>query len=853
MKKHLITIFNIVIMILILVFCIIYANLENKKNYEQEVLSFENVTLAMEKVTENYLEGEQRICDIWAQYITNQNYSLEEAINFIRTSHVLKETSAHLIYMDDYDGDRLTGLSSRKRKDSDSYEVSYKSIDILSNFNFAGSLGSGKINMTREYTNPLNGVQSIAFYNKVMVRDDAHSGKREACLLRVVSKTELEEKWVFSQKKYENAEYAIIDKDGNYIIHGISFKNSNFFEFYRSYNMGQNIDYDKVFASIVASTGRFEMKNAESEVAYIVHTPIASSDELFLINYIREIELKNNTINWFLIIIVAASLIVLFAFDYIFMMNMNRKLRAAREEAIVANQSKTDFLSTMSHDIRTPMNAIIGLTNIMEKNIDDKEIIKENLIKISMASNHLLTLINDILDISKIESGKLNLTPVTFSLVESSNNLVNISQSMVKEKNIDFNFRIDQIDVEYLHADQLRLNQIFINILSNAIKYTEPGGTVNVSLKETKSDKENHVHLTYIVEDTGIGMSEDFISKMYQPFYRETDSRINTIQGTGLGLTITKKMVDLMQGTINCQSTVGVGTTFTVELDLMIADKTEEEMTLGDINVLVVDDDEILLATAKETLISLGCTVSTLNNSLDIISTIKKSKDLNQPFDVIIVDWKMPKMNGIEAVKAIRNEIDDKLPILLISAYDFSDFEDSAKNIGVNGFISKPLFKSTLYEGIGKVLGLSKEEKNEEDEDSDLKGMKILIAEDNDINWEIISTLLDMKGIKTIRANNGQECIDILKKSQDKDFDLIFMDIQMPIMNGIEATKQIRQMQDEWFNNIPIIAMTADAFSENVAACFEVGMNGHIAKPIDLKIVYREIRRIKEDQNDQNN
>jgi len=559
-------------------------------------------------------------------------------------------------------------------------------------------------------------------------------------------------------------------------------------------------------------------------------------------------DLNVNTENWLLIGVVSAGLLILFVFDLAVMLYFNKRLHAAAREAEAANKAKTDFLSTMSHDIRTPMNAIMGLTTLTEKNLGDPESVADNLRKIGLASNHLLTLINDILDISKVESGKLNLSPLTFSIVETAENLINISQPMIKEKNIDFSFRIDSMEKEYLYADQLRLNQIYINILSNAIKYTEPGGRVSVDMREKESAVAGSVKLIYVVSDTGIGMSPEFMKKMYEPFSRQTDSRVNTIQGTGLGLAITKQMVELMNGTIECQSEQGKGTTFTITLDIPVADKQLEEMRLDPIDVLIVDDDEVLLETAVDTLESLGVTVEKAKDGLSALGMIRHRKEAGNQYGVAILDWKMPGMDGVTTVRHIRTEIDANIPILLISSYDWSDIEDTAKEAGVNGFISKPLFRSKLYEKLNELLGKEAKSIEPEDDYSDLAGLNSLIAEDNDINWEIISAMLSMFGITTERAENGQICVEKMIEAGKGKYALIFMDIQMPIMNGLEATKNIRALDDPWASSIPIIAMTADAFSENVAECMSVGMNGHIAKPIDMKLVIKEIRRIKEEK-----
>ena len=485
---------------------------------------------------------------------------------------------------------------------------------------------------------------------------------------------------------------------------------------------------------------------------------------------------------------------------------------------------------------------------IAEKNLGDTESVGEYLRKITMASNHLLTLINDILDISKVESGKLNLSPLTFSIVETVENLVNLSQPMIKEKNIEFNFRISRMEREYLYADQLRLNQIYINILSNAIKYTEPGGHVSVDMREADSPKPGCVRLTYIVSDSGIGMSPEFMANMYQPFSRQTDSRVNSIQGTGLGLAITKQMVDLMGGTIDCQSEQGKGTTFTVTLDLPVADRQREDMTLDPMDVLIVDDDEILLETAVDTLASLGVTADHANSGLEALDMIKRRHETGRDYSVVILDWKMPDIDGLETIRRIRAEAGAGTPILLISAYDWSDIEDMAKEAGANGFVNKPLFRSKLYDKINALLGTEAKSVEPENDYSDLQGLNILIAEDNDVNWEIISAMLGMFGITTERAENGCVCVDKVKQAAKGSYTLVFMDIQMPEMNGLEATRCIRALDDPWASSIPIIAMTADAFSENVTECMNAGMNGHIAKPIDIKLVIKEIRRIKEEE-----
>ena len=843
MKKIWVILVNVFIMIAMLTFVVLYSSFENRETTQRQIEHFENSTITMEHVTENYLEGEQRICDVWAHYINSRDMSIEEAVSFIRISHVLPTASAHIVYLD-----TLSGLSTRARRDApDDDSVSYERMELLNDVSWINAIGES-INISRAYTNPVNGEQSLAFCNLIRLHD-AETGKpRNAVLLRVLPVTELEQKWVFPQEEYENAELSMIDADGGYIIKGHSFKNSSFFEFYRSYNTIDPRSAQALFGTITSGTGSITMRNSRGEDCILAFTPISATEGWTLLSFMPIRDLSVKTENWLLISVVSAGLLLLLVFDYMVMRSFNKRLQEAAKEAEAANRAKTDFLSTMSHDIRTPMNAIIGLTTIAEKNINDPESVGDNLRKITLASNHLLTLINDILDISKVESGKLNLSPQTFPIVETVENLVNLSQPMVKEKNIDFNFRVSRIDKEYLYADKLRLNQIYINILSNAIKYTEPGGSVNVDLREEESPKSGCVRLTYVVADTGMGMSPEFMKTMYQPFSRQTDSRVNSIQGTGLGLAITKQMVDLMEGVIDCQSEQGKGTTFTVKLDIPVAERQREDMKLDPMDVLVVDDDEILLETAVDTLESLGVTAERAGSGPEALGMITRRHEAKRDYAVVILDWKMPEVDGIETIRRIRAAVGAKTPILLISAYEWSEIEEQAKEAGANGFISKPLFRSTLYDKINEVLGNKATSVEPENDYSDLQGLNILIAEDNAINWKVISTLLGMYGITTERAENGRICVEKLQAAVEGSYFLIFMDIQMPEMNGLDATRAIRALDDPWASHIPIIAMTADAFSENVTECLNAGMNGHIAKPIDIKLVIKEIRRIKEER-----
>ena len=833
---------NIVIVLVILGLILFNVSSEQKNLYSTRSEAFGNMTVAMGNVTTNYLLGEQQICNGWATYINANDMSIGEAIEFVRKSIFTPDITAHILLTGNND---LTGLSTSGRNgQKEDYPVSYNNVGIFKD-GFATQLKEdGKLNVTRAYTNPVNAIQSISFCCPVTLRDEQTGQPQSAVLLRVVPVSFFESRWVFPTEEYDNAEISLIDTSGDYIVRGNSFKNMNFYEFYQAYNRSAPTELESMKNRLEGTPGNFEMTNASGERCLAAHARVNSTDDWIIVTMIPASGLGRSFMNWTIVAIITVGLLLLLAFNLLIMMYFNRKLKAAVDSADKANRAKTDFLSSMSHDIRTPMNAIVGLSLLTEKNADDPTIVRENLQKMNRASNHLLTLINDILDISKVESGKLNMSPVTFSIVECAENLVTISQPMVKEKNIDFRFHIDRVSHEYLYADQLRINQIFINLLSNAIKYTEPGGQVCVDMKEEPGQTDKSVQLVYKVSDNGIGMTPEFMAKMYEPFSRQTDSRVNAISGTGLGLAITKQMIDLMNGTIDCQSEAGKGTTFTVKLEITIADRQMEEMKLPPIRVLIADDDEVLLETAKDTLRSIGVKADTARSGAEAIQMISDSAD----YQVMILDWKMPDMDGIEVTRRLRKEAHNDIPVILISAYDYSDIESAAKEAGICGYICKPLFCSTLYNKINEVLGNKSAPVNPDSDLEDFTGMRILVAEDNDINWEIISNILEMHGIETERAENGQLVLDRINDKEKAGFDLIFMDIQMPVMNGLNATKAIRSLDDPEIANIPIIAMTADAFSENVSECLAAGMNGHISKPIDIKLVMKEIRKIREEK-----
>ncbi|MGN0597503.1 MAG: response regulator [Ruminiclostridium sp.] len=517
-------------------------------------------------------------------------------------------------------------------------------------------------------------------------------------------------------------------------------------------------------------------------------------------------------------------------------------LQAACDAAEAANRAKTEFLSNMSHDIRTPMNGIIGMTAIAATHIDDKERVQDSLQKISGASKHMLSLINEILDMSKIESGKVDLIEEEFNLSNLIDNLLTMTNSQIAEHHHELSVNISGVTHEEVIGDSLRIQKVFTNLMSNAVKYTPDGGKIRLSIMEKPSYHTKVGCYEFIFEDNGIGMSKEFMSKIFEPFARASDSRVGKIQGTGLGMPISRNIVRMMGGDIKVESELDVGSRFTVTIYLKLQDK--EEITHDkfiDLNVLVADDDEISLESCCGILEDLGMKPDGVSSGAEAVEYVLVRHQKKQDYFACIIDWKMPDMDGIATTRAIRKSVGNDVPIIIISAYDWSDIEQEARAAGANAFISKPLFRSRLAKTFNSLVGEDEAAEQKapaaELEKMNLSGKRVLVVEDNDLNAEIAAEMLSMTGLEVERAADGTEAVDMIAQCEDGYYDLVFMDIQMPRMNGYDATRAIRAMSRNYCKKIPIIAMTANAFAEDVQAAKTVGMNEHIAKPLDLKVL----------------
>ncbi len=530
--------------------------------------------------------------------------------------------------------------------------------------------------------------------------------------------------------------------------------------------------------------------------------------------------------------------------------NLEIKHRDELENALAlaeqANRAKTTFLNNMSHDIRTPMNAIIGFTSLAKSHIDNKERVEDYLEKIGQSSEHLLSLINDVLDMSRIESGKVNIEEKEENLADILHSIRNIVQADINAKQMEF--VIDTVDItdENIYCDKLRINQILINLLSNAIKFTEPGGKISVRITQKPTNKKGYGLYEFRVKDNGIGISKEFIKEIFEPFARERNTTVSGIQGTGLGMAITKNIVDMMGGTIKVESEAGKGTEFIVTLELKLQ-KAHKEIEIIDalegMHVLVVDDDMNSCQSISHMLRQFGLKSDWTMYGKEAVARAKEAMQNQEQYQIYIIDWLMPDMNGIETTRNIRKIVGNNAAIILLSAYDWGEIEAEAKEAGVTEFLSKPLFPSDLRKLLLKLSGEEKEEAKE-NEKIDFSGKRILLVEDNMMNREIATEYLQDFGFIVENAENGKEAYEILEKSEPGYFDLVLMDIQMPIMNGYEATKKIRQLENKEIANIPILAMTANAFEEDKKAAKEAGMNGHLAKPIDVQKLVEALKEM---------
>ena len=600
-----------------------------------------------------------------------------------------------------------------------------------------------------------------------------------------------------------------------------------------------NYDYSTLY-NIEGNTKRLYITKLADKLDWYVLTDMPYEELGSLLN---GLDITRYTVMFGVVFVIIAVMLCVFIGYYRLSHRQMVELAKAREVADQANRAKSHFLTSMSHDIRTPMNAIIGMSDIAMKNIDNPDKTKDCLKKVQLSSKHLLGLINDILDMTSIESGKLAIENRDVSLHQLTSECVNIMQSQIKAKKQKFDIFIGDIIAEHIYSDSVRLEQILLNLLSNANKYTPEGGTIHLRIYQKPSTiNGEHVRTIFEVQDNGIGMSEEFVERIFEKFAREDTETVRNINGSGLGMAITKSIIDMMDGTIDVQSKVGEGTIFSIVLDMKISRLFDDDMKLPPWKVLVVDDNEELCQSAADTLGELGLIAEWTQDGMEAVHMVEEHHKTNDDYHFVLVDWKMPNMDGVETIRELRKRISADIPVFIISAYSQADVENVLGETEIAGFIAKPLFKSNLYEHLNQYIDHEVIGETEPAYVDFLDGKTFLLAEDNDINAEIVEEIMSSYGATIHRAENGRDCIELFMQSKVGYYDAVFMDVHMPIMDGYEATRIIREM-DRSDNSIPIIAMTADVFSDNIESCKASGMNECITKPLDMNECLRVLKK----------
>ncbi len=640
----------------------------------------------------------------------------------------------------------------------------------------------------------------------------------------------------------------------------------NLEDFYRA-NRILEAGIQKEVASAIEQGGNIMFYHDIRNESSLIYMWPVNGGAIYLVGHvpIDAIQQEGKTVNQNILLVVAVMLAAFFICCILYYLNQRQRIRLRRERerereihnrqlaealqaAQIASNSKTTFLSNMSHDIRTPMNAILGFTTLLAKDADNPVKVREYTGKILASGQHLLSLINDVLDVSKIESGKVVLTIGEFTLSNLVASIDAIIRPMAKEKNQDFQVTVTDIKHEYLVGDETRINQILINLLSNAVKYTPSEGHIQFRIIGLPQRSSQFEHIRIEVEDDGYGMTKEYLKVIFDPFTRAENSTTNKIQGTGLGMAITKNIVELMGGTIEVFSELHKGSLFRVELELRIPDgQTDQEFWLknGISRILAVDDDREVCKGIQVLMKDTGVTVDTVLQGSEAVSQIKEAWDRKNPYHMVLLDWRMPDMDGDTTGKRIREVIPESVPILFLTAYDGSEVREEARHLGNANLLPKPFFVSALKE---KILEMQAEQNGRKvlanpEEEHSLKGLQFLVAEDNEINGEILQELLDMEEAKCEIVENGQLAVERFERAEEGEFDAILMDVQMPVMNGYEAARAIRALPRRDAGEIPIIAMTANAFAEDVRDALEAGMNVHLAKPIDMELLKKTVKQ----------
>ncbi len=828
------------IVIIIIILLMITAYLRINTVLQQRSLSRmeEGVNTVIEEITAK-LNRESRILNATAQIISQaDNFDISATQEIMRYAAPLLETMRVMVLLPD---DRILSPDGNITDASDSDSISFKDEAPL-----------GEHISSRVY-NLSDGSPILRHYVPIV-----QDGQVAAILYGVTRLDTLEKSLNINNIYNASANVYIVDtKSGDFILDTLHETLGNMKDYELEDGRRQtkgSLTWDQYTEDLLnLGTGYVIFRSPETDDwEYLYYAP-ANNNQWAIAVSVPEKEaftsvFEVRTVCIYLSIVMA---IVILLYYLWVRHNSRRVMEQAVEQAVLteklqkaeaADRAKSTFLSNMSHDIRTPMNAIIGFTTLAQTTLDNRERTQEYLSKILSSSNHLLSLINDILDMSRIESGKLNIEEKECSISDIFRDMRNIIQTQMASKQL--NFFMDTIDVidEDIYCDKLHVNQILLNLLSNAIKFTPSGGTVALTIRQKGRAPKGYGSYEISIKDTGIGMSEEFTKHIFEPFERERSSTASGIQGTGLGMAITKNIVDTMGGTIELHSEQGKGTEFIINLDFRLQTeqkKVEVIRELQGLHALVVDDSFTTCDNVTKMLQQIGMRSEWVLHGKEAVLHAKHAYEIGDEYHAYIIDWFMPDLSGLEVVRQIRAIVGDSTPIIVVTAYDWTPFEEEAKAAGVTAFCNKPIFLSELRDILVSATSHTEEPQSQAlqtipDVSESLRGARLLLVEDNELNREIAQELLSGSGFLVETAANGSIAVDMISQSSPGYYSLVLMDIQMPVMDGYDATREIRRLADPALANIPIVAMTANAFDEDRKRALECGMNAHISKPIDV-------------------
>lgn len=851
-RSTLITVICDVVLIIALVICLLsYISVNNDTNFKQNIKNITNIANAKSELLLSSLSGSSR--DVETAYRYCEGKSVSEIMDYLNLIddedneyQLLKydeETSTDTYYV-------YTGYSTKKKDET----ITYKGSGLAMSIHQYSSQDPGVIRYSQGFTNKVDAQRYFAAFCGIEIIED---GKTQMYYLVKPQKETTVLDMVQTYTQYGRLDTAICYADGEYLAKDDSFRAVNFFDYIYQYN-SLSLDEKNAMKTAVNSdtdgAGYLEYENLKGQDCIFSYASCGDDKNWFIIVAVPVSEFVTSQLLSFFPLIIIGFLVVLLIFNTWRLLIIVKQLRQSVEREKIANTSKSSFLSRMSHEIRTPLNAVIGYNIIARSEMTDAKDeatrkqaemkVMDCLVKSDIASKHLLTIINDVLDMSAIESGKINVAKDRFDFKGMITSLTTVFYSQARAKGVDFEVVFDTLTEEWFVGDQIRTNQILTNLLSNAIKFTLEGGAVKLKIQQPDVDT-NSAHIHFEISDTGIGMSPEYLERIWSPFEQADSSISRRFGGTGLGLSITKNLVSIMDGTISVESKLGVGTTFFVDLTF---EKTKQPQSsnlydFSRINALVVDDDSSTCDYIRLLFNRCGAKCATVTSGADAVKAVSVAIENKDSYTVCLVDWRMPGMDGIETIKRIRELVGEELPIIVLTAYDYAELADKAAEVGVNSFISKPLFQSSLFDMLANICGTKKPVISKSDRKADFDGGRILLAEDNNMNMEIAKRILETGSIVVDSAWNGKEAVEMFEASEPGTYMAILMDVHMPEMDGHEATRTIRASSHPEAKTIPIIAMTADAFAENVAEAHASGMDSHIAKPIDITTLFDTLKK----------